>query len=681
MGSNSTNNDINLDEIIRIVQHGSAWRVVQSMIEKGVVSVYENMQDAYKPKKEKVVLLSDLYRKEAALKQLFTELERAPKQLAVLNTFLYLEKTEPVVFQKALLERAGTTAAVLQALCDKTIFRVETVDVDRLSFVYQGDTLTNTLNQEQAQALTSVQLGFEAKKPVLLQGITGSGKTHVYVACIEKIRAQGRQVLFLVPEIALTAQLVRKLRAYLGNGVGIYHSRFNQNERVEVWNKVNSGELSIVIGARSALFLPFNDLGLVIVDEEHDSSYKQNDPAPRYHARDAAIMLAHQNNASVLLGSATPSVETLFNCEHDKYHLVQMVQRFGQALLPAVQVVDMKEATREKQVRGMFSNVLLQAIQETLAQKQQVILFQNRRGYSPFCLCTTCGWVPQCRNCDVSMTFHKSTDQLHCHYCGSRSPYIRICPACGGNHIIAKSFGTEKVEDDIQTLFPNARVQRFDGDTLRNKNKYQEIIKQFEKGQLDILVGTQMVVKGLDFDRVSLVGVLSADGLLASPDFRVNERVFQLLEQVAGRAGRKDIPGRVIIQAYRIDHPVLGWVQHHDYRGFYTAELPVRKAFQYPPYTRLIRCTFRHKKPEVAAEAARDFCAQLPGWSEVALFGPAEPSVARIRNYFLQVVMLKVSRDSRHLGYIKQTLLQQVAMLTAQKKYRQVYITLDVDPM
>ena len=681
MANTSTNNDINLDEIIRIVQHGSAWRVVQSMIEKGVVSVYENMQDAYKPKKEKVVLMSDVYRKEEALKQLFTELERAPKQLALLNTFLYLEKTEPVVFQKALLERAGTSAAILQSLCEKAIFRIDTVDVDRLSFLYTGDTLTNTLNQEQAQAFTSVQLGFDQNKPVLLQGITGSGKTHVYVACIEKIRAQGRQVLFLVPEIALTAQLVRKLRAYLGDGVGIYHSRFNQNERVEVWNKVNSGELSIVIGARSALFLPFNDLGLVIVDEEHDGSYKQHDPAPRYHARDAAIMLAHQNNASVLLGSATPSVETLFNCEQGKYHLVQLVKRFGQAMLPAVQVIDMKEATRDKQVRGMFSNVLLQGIQTALAQKQQVILFQNRRGYSPFCMCTSCGWVPQCKHCDVSMTYHKSTDQLHCHYCGSRTPYIRICPACGGNHIIAKSFGTEKVEDDIQALFPNARVQRFDGDTLRNKNKYQEIIKQFEKGQLDILVGTQMVVKGLDFDRVSLVGVLSADGLLSSPDFRVNERVFQLLEQVAGRAGRKDILGKVMIQAYRIDHPVLQWVLHHDYRGFYSAELPLRKAFQYPPYTRLIRFTFRHKKPEVVADAAKQFVAQLPALAEVALFGPAEPPVSRIRNFYLQVVMFKISRDSRHLNHIKSVLLQQAAELTAQKKYRQVYITLDVDPM
>lgn len=681
MADTSTNNDINLDEIIRIVQHGSAWRVVQSMIEKGVVSVYENMQDAYRPKKEKIVLLSESFRNESKLKQLFTELERAPKQLAVLNTFLYLEKTEPVVFQKALLERAGTSSAILQALCEKEIFKIDTVDVDRLSFLYTGDTLTNTLNQEQAQAFASVQLGFDQNKPVLLQGITGSGKTHVYVACIEKVRAQGRQVLFLVPEIALTAQLVRKLRAYLGDGVGIYHSRFNQNERVEVWNKVNSGELSVVIGARSALFLPFNDLGLVIVDEEHDGSYKQNDPAPRYHARDAAIMLAHQNKASVLLGSATPSVETLFNCEQDKYHLVQLVKRFGQALLPAVQVIDMKEATRDKQVRGMFSNTLLEGIQAALAQKQQVILFQNRRGYSPFCMCTSCGWVPQCKHCDVSMTYHKSTDQLHCHYCGSRSPYIRICPACGGNHIIAKSFGTEKVEDDIQALFPNARVQRFDGDTLRNKNKYQEIIKQFEKGQLDILVGTQMVVKGLDFDRVSLVGVLSADGLLSSPDFRVNERVFQLLEQVAGRAGRKDILGKVMIQAYRIDHPVLQWVMHHDYRGFYSAELPLRKAFQYPPYTRLIRFTFRHKKPEVVAEAAKQFVTQLPALAEVALFGPAEPPISRIRNFYLQVVMFKISRDSRHLNHIKSVLLQHTAQLTSQKKYRQVYITIDVDPM
>lgn len=672
---------LSLNDIIRIVQHGSAWQVVQQMIEKGLVSVHENMQDAYKPKQEKVIFLSETYRAEAALQQLFQELERAPKQLALLTTFLYLEKTEAAIFQKQLLERAGVSAAILTAMCEKGIFTTAKVDVDRLDYVYRGERLNNTLSAEQHLAYESVQLGFDQLKPVLLQGITGSGKTHVYVQCIEAARAQGKQVLFLVPEIALTAQLVRKLRAYLGDGVGVYHSRFNQNERVEVWNKISKGELSVVVGARSALFLPFANLGLVIVDEEHDSSYKQNDPAPRYHARDAAVMLAHQHGAHIVLGSATPSVESMFNCEHGKYHLVQLDRRFGQANLPAVHIVDMKMASLEKQVRGHFSQALLDAMADALSKKQQIILFQNRRGYSPFSICTSCGWVPQCKNCDVSLTYHKSTDQLHCHYCGSRSPIVRICLACGGNRIIAKSFGTEKIEDDIQALFPKSRVQRFDGDTLRNKNKYQDIIKDFEKGRIDIMVGTQMVVKGLDFERVSVVGVLSADGLLASPDFRVNERVFQLLEQVAGRAGRKDIPGKVLIQAYRIDHPVLHWVLHHDYRGFYSAELPLRELFHYPPYTRLIRFTFRHKKPEVLAEAAKTFVERLPQWPEVALFGPAEPGVARIRNYFLQVVMFKIHRNSRQTGAIKKALQELASLLTAEKKFKQVYISIDVDPM
>lgn len=672
---------LTLDDIIRIVQHGSAWQVVQSLIEKGVVSVHETMQDAYKPKQENVVFLGESYRDETNLQRLFTELERAPKQLNLLTTYLYLEKTETAIFQKQLLERAGVSLPILKALCDKGIFITSKVDVDRLDYIYQGERLENVLSAEQHAAYESVQWGFSGGKPVLLQGITGSGKTHVYVQCIEAARAQGKQVLFLVPEIALTAQLVRKLRAYLGDGVGVYHSRFNQNERVEVWNKIAQGELSVVVGARSALFMPFTNLGLVIVDEEHDGSYKQTDPAPRYHARDAAVMLAHQHRAQIVLGSATPSVESLFNCEQGKYHLVQLDRRFGQANLPAVQIVDMKMATLEKQIRGHFSQALLDAIAEALSKKQQVILFQNRRGYSPFSMCTSCGWVPQCRHCDVSLTYHKSTDQLHCHYCGSRSPIVRICPACGGNRIIAKSFGTEKIEDDIQALFPQARVQRFDGDTLRNKNKYQDIIKEFEKGRIDIMVGTQMVVKGLDFERVSVVGVLSADGLLASPDFRVNERVFQLLEQVAGRAGRKDIPGRVLIQAYRIDHPVLHWVLHHDYRGFYSAELPLRELFHYPPYTRLIRFTFRHKKPEVLAEAAKAFVGRLPQWPEVALFGPAEPGVARIRNYFLQVVMFKIHRNSRQVGAIKKELQNIAALLTAEKKYKQVFISIDVDPM
>jgi primosomal protein N' (replication factor Y) len=672
--------DITLDEVQKIVQDQTAWKVVNSLIEKGIVSVYENLNENYKPKKENYVFLQPKYKSEAHLKPLIEALEKAPKQLNILLTFLHLEQTEIGVQQSQLLKIADASAAQLKTLCDKDIFEVKKLEVDRLRYEYSGELIKNELNAEQKNAYQKIKESFAQEKPVLLKGVTGSGKTHIYFELIKDCLAQGKQALYLLPEIALTAQIIRKLRSVFGNEVGVYHSRFSNNERVEIWHKTHKHKLNILIGARSALLLPFANLGLIIVDEEHDSSYKQQEPAPRYHARDAALFLASQSRANIILGSATPSLESYYNATQHKYTLVELHRRYSDLELPQIQIIDTKLQLKEKKQQGIFSTLLIDQIKESLLRKKQVILFQNRRGYSPFSLCTDCGWVPQCKYCDVSLTYHKHSDQMHCHYCGTKTPYIRICPACGGNRITAKSFGTEKVEDDIKKIFPYARVQRFDWDAMRIKNKYNEIIRQFEKGEIDILVGTQMVVKGLDFEHVNLVGVLSADSLLSAPDFRVNERVYQLLEQVGGRAGRKHETGKVLIQAFKTNHPILLHVQQYQYDAFYKSELEMRNEFLYPPFTRLIKITLKHKKAELAAEAALRLGKHLSTYTKLAVFGPAEPPIARIRNYYHQEILLKVNRDTEFLKEVKRDLKHQIALLTSSKNMSQLQVVLDVDP-
>lgn len=673
-------NDITLDEVQKIVQEKSAWKIVNSLIDKKLVSVYENLYENYKPKKENFVFLTDQYQQEDQLKTLFEILEKAPKQLHLLLTYLHLVKTEKNVLQADLLKHANASQPQLKALCEKGVFEVKKLEVDRLQTEYKGELIENVLSKIQQKAYEEIQSGFAEKKPVLLKGITGSGKTHIYFQLIKDCIQQGQQALYLLPEIALTTQIIRKLRATFGDKIGIYHSRFSNNERVEVWQKIQHQQYDVVIGARSALLLPFSNLGLIIVDEEHDTSYKQQDPAPRYHARDSAIYLAYQSEANIVLGSATPSVESYYNAKQNKYKLVELGARFGEGKLPPIHFIDAKKEQVEKRMKGIFSQTLIDEIQKTIQAKKQVILFQNRRGYSPFLQCTTCGWVPQCKYCDVSLTYHKVTDQLHCHYCGSKSPVIKICLACGGNRILAKSFGTEKIEEEIKQQFPNARVQRFDWDAMRTKNKYQEIIRQFEKQEIDILVGTQMVVKGLDFEHVNLVGVLSADSLLSYPDFRVNERVFQLLEQVSGRAGRKDGNGNVFIQAYKVNNPTLLKVQEHDFENFFLKELEGRKDFQYPPYTRIIKITLKHRDQKTVLDAAQKLGLDLAELPKTILFGPAEPPIARVRNLFIQEILLKINRDSDHVKQIKSTLKEKISMLNITKNFSTVNVQVDVDP-
>lgn len=673
--------DITMAEVQKIVQDTSAWKVVNSLIEKGLVSVYENLNEQFKPKLETYVFINQSYKNEKSLKELIDKLEKAPKQLNILLTYLHLAQTEYGVQQSKLIQLSGASQPQIKSFCDKEIFYTKKIEIDRLQFEYEGKKVKNTLTTSQLDAWMKIDKSFAMQKPVLLKGVTGSGKTHLYLKLIEDCIAQGKQALYLLPEIALTAQIIRKIRSVLGSEVGVYHSRFSNNERVEIWHKVKRKKLQVVIGARSALWLPFADLGLIIVDEEHDSSYKQQDPAPRYHARDAALFLAKLSKANIVLGSATPSMESYFNAMESKYELVELSSRYSDQALPRIQLIDTKIQIKEKKQKGIFSSILIEQIKESLLRKKQVILFQNRRGYTPFSMCADCGWIPQCKYCDVSLTYHKYNDQMHCHYCGTKSTYVRICSACGGNKMTAKSFGTEKVEEEIKNIFPNARVQRFDWDILRIKNKYTEVIRLFEKGEIDILVGTQMVVKGLDFEHVNLVGVLSADSLLGTPDFRVNERVFQMLEQVGGRAGRQHEIGKVLIQLYKTNHPTILQVQQHDYLAFYNQELEMRREFLYPPFTRLIRITLKHKKAEIALEGALRLSQGLKSNPSVAVFGPAEPSIARVKNYYLQEILLKVNRDSSILQQLKIDLKHQIALLVANKNMSQLQVVLDIDPV
>ncbi|PUZ24526.1 replication restart DNA helicase PriA [Chitinophaga costaii] len=671
--------ELRIGEVQLILDKSDVYSVIKKLIEKKVCLIYEELREVYKEKKENYVLLQEPYHGDEALSALFNEMGRAPKQMELLLAYLHLVKTQGSVVQSELLKKSGASAAQLKGLVDKGVLRIEQRTVDRVPMGKTAMQLQSDLSPAQEKAWETLQQQMEQKAVTLLHGVTSSGKTQLYVRMIEKVLQQAQQVLYLLPEIALTAQIIRRLQKHFGGKIGIYHSKFSNNERVEIWNKVKSGEIQLVVGARSSLLLPFRDLGLIILDEEHDGSFKQQDPAPRYHARDAAIYYAALFKAKVLLGSATPSLESYFNAQQGKFGLVTLSERFGGMQMPEIEIVDMKKEMVDKTVDGNFSSILKAAISHTLEEKKQVILFQNRRGYAPFLLCTTCGWIPDCKNCDVSLTYHKHRDKLHCHYCGTQYPYIYTCAACGSQTLVPKSFGTEKIEDDLIQAFPEARIARMDVDSVRNKDSHNKLIQQLEKQEIDLLVGTQMVVKGLDFDHVNLVGVLSADSLLSYPDFRVNERAFQLMEQVSGRAGRKHEKGKVLIQASNTQHPILQYVIAHDYIAMYDAELQERQRFGYPPYFRLLRITLKHKDQKVVEQAAQ----LLAGWIQptpgIYLVGPAAPLVSRVRNYYLQEILLKLPRDSRVLADTKNRLKELFAQLTAEKKFRSVFIQPDVD--
>ena len=662
--------------------------VVKSLLEKDALFVKEELKRTYKPKTETRVRLTEAARNERRLHFFFDELQRrAPKQLDLLMKYIELsgclgEREVREVSKAELLKRSGATPAVFSGLVDKGVFEVYQQEVGRLETVSQAVMSLNELNIHQQRAFDEIRVSFREKNVCLLHGVTSSGKTEIYIHLIDEAIRQGKQVLYLLPEIALTTQITERLKRVFGSRLGIYHSKFPDAERVEVWQKQLSHEpYDIILGVRSSLFLPFQRLGLVIVDEEHENTYKQQDPAPRYHARNAAIVLASMCGAKTLLGTATPSVESWYNAtEGGKYALVELKERYKEIQLPEIIPVDIKELQRKKRMNGPFSPLLLQYVREALEQKEQVILFQNRRGFAPMIECHTCGWVPKCKNCDVSLTYHKGLNQLTCHYCGYTQPVPRQCPACEGVDLRNRGFGTEKIEDDVKAIFPEARVARMDLDTTRTRAAYERIIHDFQQGRTDILIGTQMVSKGLDFDHVSVVGILNADTMMNYPDFRAYERAFQLMAQVAGRAGRKNKRGRVVLQTKSIDHPIIPQVMHNDFEGMVAGQLVERQLFRYPPYYRLVYVYLKHRNEQLLDVMAQTMAAKLRAVFGARVLGPDKPPVARIQTLFIRKIVLKIETNAP-MARARQLLVHVQQEMVAEDRFKSLIVYYDVDPM
>jgi len=672
-------NVLEMSEVDSIVSSSSSYKVIKSLLEKNAVIVAEQLKEKYKPKVEKYVQLPANF-SENEVRNAFESLEKAPKQLEAFMMFLQLKKEAESIPKKKLIRLANTSSSIVKQLIVKGFLCEVSKEESRIETKNVQENI-DSLSVIQEAAIKEIKVYFEQDKTVLLHGVTGSGKTEVYIQLIQEQLEKGNQVLYLLPEIALTTQIITRLRKKFGDKVGIYHSKSNSHERVEVWNELLKKEKSrfqIIIGARSAIFLPFHNLGLAIVDEEHDSSYKQQDPAPRYQGRDASLYLSSIHGAKVLLGSATPSIESYWNAKEKKFGLVEITERYGEVKLPEIVISDLKEATRKKKMKSHFSQFLIDEMQTYLDNKEQIILFQNRRGYNPSWLCESCGWVPQCKNCDISLTYHKYTHYQKCHYCGFTEKPISKCKACGSNSLKMQGFGTEKIEEDLSLYFPTSAVKRMDYDTTRNKNGYQHIIDNFEQGAIDILVGTQMVTKGLDFDNVGMVGVLNADSLLHYPDFRSFERSFQLLTQVAGRAGRKEKQGKVIIQTYSPEHPVIERVIENDFLGMYNQEIEEREKYGYPPFYRLIKITVKHRERERSAEAADELGKLLKKQLGARVLGPETPAIARIKNLYINQLMIKFERKISPVK-LKEFIRETVGKFNNQPHFKSVRIVLDVD--
>ncbi len=686
--------EMTVAEVAKAAQVQKILPVIKSMVEKRVIITDEEIRNPYKPKRETVVRLAEAYAAEAPFMALLDQLNgssRTAPQADLLLSFMMLTRRDgqydfqAEVPKAQLLQAREVTPARLQTLLKKGVLVAEEHIISRLADISSLDEVSSIqFTAPQQTALDQIHDSF-AKNPVtLLHGVTGSGKTEIYIQLIDEVLKQGKQVLYLLPEIALTSQIVNRLRRYFGEKVGVYHSRFNEYERVEIWNRVLGqgseveNKYQLILGARSALLLPYQNLGLIIVDEEHDPSYKQQDPAPRYHARDCAIVLAGMHHAPVLLGTATPSLESYYNVELGKYGLVQLTERFSRHQLPEIWVVNMSAATRQKQVQGIFSNFLIEKIGEALDKKEQVILFQNRRGYAVRMICHTCESMPTCKYCDVTLTYHKKTNLLKCHYCGYAIEVPHECPTCHSTDIEMKGFGTEKVEDTLAELFPQASIARMDLDTTRSKNSYQQIITDFEQHKTDILVGTQMVTKGLDFDRVSVVGILNADALVSFPDFRAFERAYQLLAQVSGRAGRKDVPGKVVIQSYQPNHPALKYVESNDFAAMYRSQIAERREYHFPPVARLVKITLKHPDEKVVAAAATALAGPLRQAFPGRVLGPEAPLVSRIQNYFLQEFWVKLPKDNLLASY-KLRLREILKAFQSAKEHKTVRVVVNVD--
>lgn len=677
------------DELERLTETKNITKIIKSLISKKAIILFEEIKERYQPKNIPKIRLSPAYTDKEKLEELVQTLEKSPKQLDILLRYLsYVPVFNQPELNKKGLEKSAFTknqnlsGSSLNTLLKKGIFEQFEAKVSRIAQVIPSTDTQIRLSGQQQRAVSEILNHFEQNKVVLLHGITGSGKTEVFIHLIAQALQSGVQVLYLLPEIALTTQIVTRMQRIFGDKMGIYHSRFSDNERVEVWKGLLEGKFQFVIGVRSSVFLPFDNLGLIIVDEEHESSYKQFDPAPRYHARDVAVMLGFMHKAKVLLGSATPSLESFYNASTGQYGLVSMTERFGEAQLPEFVLIDMKEAKKMRKVKDEFSDVLLDTLRENLEKGQQSILFQNRRGYAPWLECEECNWISRCLNCDVALTYHMRDAELRCHYCGHREELPQICPHCGSPKVKTMGYGTEKIENQLQLLLPNARIQRMDLDTTRTKNAYNTIIRNLEENNIDILVGTQMVTKGLDFDKVTIVGVFDIDRMVNFPEFRATEKAFQLLTQVSGRAGRRaNSQGKVLIQTSNPGQEILRWVVDGDYHAMYETEVVERKNFGYPPFTRLIKLTTKHEDSEIARTAAMklvDLLTKPLGKSRV--LGPEAPLVNRIRNRFLFDILIKLEREKVNFRAVKSLIQEYVNEIQSHKDWKQVQIVIDVDP-
>ncbi len=636
---------LRIQEVMDIVGKKNVLPLIKRLIEKNVITVQEEIYERYKPKLVRYVKLQIAYSTEEALQDLLDSLTRAPKQKEVLmHLFMLQAKTNKAIKVADLIKVANSSTSIIKTLVDKGILEEYHKQTDRVEYTSNISVSSKELNSFQKQALEQIQKHLLEKDVCLFHGVTSSGKTEVYVKLIEEQIAKGKQVLYLLPEIALTTQLISRLQEYFGEKLTVYHSKYSVNERVEAWNNVkeSKAKAQIVIGARSSIFLPFTNLGLIIIDEEHESSFKQYDPAPRYHARDTAIVLSKLFNGKVVLGSATPSLESYYNANQKKYGLVTLNRRYGNVLMPDINLVDLKTKYKRKEMKGHFSDTLLTAIEEALKEDEQVILFQNRRGYSPVVECNTCGHSPQCPNCDVSLTYHNYRNQLRCHYCGYHIAMLQKCLACDSPELTTKGFGTEQIENELKELFPEHHIGRMDQDTTRGKHGYEKIITKFENGEIDILVGTQMLTKGLDFRNVTLVGIMNADNLLNFPDFRAHERSFQLMQQVAGRAGRTSKRGKVLIQTYNPFHQILQQVSINDFEGMYKDQMEERYQYKYPPFYRIIKITGRHKDYNRVNDATAWFAKSLRMSFKEHVLGPEFPPISRIRNQYNKNILVKI---------------------------------------
>lgn len=672
---------IHINSIRKILKKKNVVSVIQKLMDQDLIEIEETVYEKYTPKLKRYIRLSSDYEGDRDLNELLETLSNAPKQKEVLlNYFMLRQQTKKPIGATDLQKKSNTSASVLKALIDKGIFEEYVVQKDRQDYGGSKTSGVKTLNEHQKKAYDEIKTSFTNHDVVLLHGVTSSGKTEIYVRLIQEVLDRGEQVLYMLPEIALTTQLINRLKKYFGDRISVYHSNFSINERTEVWKNVRARKqkAQLILGVRSSLFLPFSNLGLIVVDEEHEPSFKQYNPAPRYHARDAAVVLANFHQAKVLMGSATPALETYHNAKTGKYGLVSLTRRFGDVLMPEIELVDIKEKSRKKQMTGRFSDRLLEEMREVLKRGEQIILFQNRRGFSPIVECTTCGVSPQCPNCDVSLTFHRGKNQLRCHYCGYHMAMMRSCIACGSDTLDSKGFGTEQIEAELKDLFPKQTIARMDQDTTRGKHAYAKLIDALENEEIDILVGTQMLAKGLDFRNISLVGVMNADNLLYFPDFRAHERGYQLLSQVAGRAGRTKERGKVLIQTYNPYHQILKQVSVNDYSGMAKEQLEERYQFKYPPFYRIIKIEFKARNFARVEQAAAWFTQALRNQFEEHVLGPEQPAIGRIRNQFIYNTLLKIP-PSQSIVKTKKYISAVANRFASVKEFSSVRISVDVD--